>query len=52
MHVGDLYYVDVIGARNTGLRQMLIDPHGLYRDYDAERVRTLDELADRLREQA
>ena len=48
MHVGDLYHVDVIGARNTGLRQMLIDPHELYRDYDADRVRTLDELADRL----
>jgi HAD superfamily hydrolase (TIGR01509 family) len=48
MHVGDLYYVDVIGARRTGLRQMLIDPHDLYREYDADRVRTLDELADRL----
>jgi putative hydrolase of the HAD superfamily len=48
MHVGDLYYVDVIGARAAGLRQMLIDPYDLYRAYDAERVRTLDELADRL----
>jgi HAD superfamily hydrolase (TIGR01549 family) len=48
MHVGDLYYVDVVGARNTGLRQMLIDPHDLYGDYDAERVRTLEELAERL----
>ena len=48
MHVGDLYYVDVIGARNTGLRQMLIDPHDLYREYDADRVRSLDELAGRL----
>ena len=48
MHVGDLYYVDVVGARNSGLRQMLIDPYGLYVDYDADRVRTLDELAERL----
>ena len=48
MHVGDLYYVDVIGARNSGLRHVLIDPYDLYRDYDADRVRTLDELADRL----
>jgi putative hydrolase of the HAD superfamily len=48
MHVGDLYYVDVIGARNTGLRQMLIDPYGLYGEYDSDRVRTLGELADRL----
>ena len=48
MHVGDLYYVDVVGARNTGLRQMLIDPDDLYGDYDVERVRTLDELVGRL----
>lgn len=48
MHVGDLYHVDVIGARRTGLRQMLIDPHDLYTAYDAERVRTLADLADRL----
>jgi len=27
---------------------MLIDPLGLYQDYDVGRVRTLDELADRL----
>jgi putative hydrolase of the HAD superfamily len=48
MHVGDLYHVDVVGARNSGLRQMLIDPHDLYRAYDADRVRTLGELAERL----
>jgi putative hydrolase of the HAD superfamily len=48
LHVGDLYYVDVIGARNAGLQQMLIDPYDLYGEYDAERVRTLDELADRV----
>ncbi len=48
MHVGDLYYVDVIGARNSGLRHMLIDPYDLYRDYDAVRVRTLGELVERL----
>jgi putative hydrolase of the HAD superfamily len=46
MHVGDLYHVDVVGARNSGLQQMLIDPHDLYRDYDTARVRTLGELVD------
>ena len=46
MHVGDLYHVDVVGARSAGLRPMLLDPHGLYDGYDAERVQTLDELAD------
>jgi putative hydrolase of the HAD superfamily len=48
MHVGDLYHVDVLGARSAGMRAMLLDPHDLYRDYDAERVRTLGELADTL----
>ena len=52
MHVGDLYHVDVIGARNAGLQQMLIDPYDLYREYDAERVRTLDELVDRVQARA
>jgi HAD superfamily hydrolase (TIGR01549 family) len=48
MHVGDLYHVDVAGARASGLRPMLIDPLGLYEGYDVERVRTLGELAERL----
>jgi putative hydrolase of the HAD superfamily len=48
MHVGDLYHVDVLGARRAGLRQLLVDPHDLYGAYDAERVRSLDDLATRL----
>lgn len=31
MHVGDLYHVDVVGARAAGLRAVLLDPAGLYR---------------------
>ena len=50
VHVGDLYYVDVVGARAAGLRAVLLDPAGLYDQYDCARVRTLDELADRLAE--
>jgi HAD superfamily hydrolase (TIGR01549 family) len=50
MHVGDLYYVDVEGARASGIQPMLIDPLGLYAAFDVERVQTLDELADRLSE--
>ena len=46
MHVGDLFHVDVVGARNAGLRPMLLDPHGLYEGYETDRVRTLGELAD------
>jgi HAD superfamily hydrolase (TIGR01549 family) len=48
IHVGDLYFVDVIGARRAGVGQMLIDPFDLYGAYDVQRVRTLDELADSL----
>jgi HAD superfamily hydrolase (TIGR01549 family) len=48
LHVGDLYHIDVVGARNAGLQAMLLDPHDLYSRFDADRVRTLDELADRL----
>ena len=48
MHVGDLYHVDVLGARGSGLHAMLIDPFGLYVQSDADRVRTLDELVGRL----
>ena len=48
VHVGDLYHVDVVGARAAGLRAVLLDPTGLYDAYDCARVRTLGELADRL----
>jgi FMN phosphatase YigB (HAD superfamily) len=48
LHVGDLYHVDVVGARSAGLQAMLIDPHDLYEGYDVERVRSLSDLADRL----
>ena len=44
VHVGDLYHVDVVGARAAGIRALLLDPHDLYTDFDVERVRTLDEL--------
>ena len=38
IHVGDLYHVDVIGARNAGLRSVLLDEAGLYPDADCPRV--------------
>lgn len=48
LHVGDLFHVDVLGARASGLRAVLLDPGDLYGAFDTDRVRTLDELADRL----
>ena len=48
LHVGDLYHVDVVGARRASMRPVLLDPHGLYSDADCARVASLDELADGL----
>ena len=44
MHVGDLYHVDVVGARHAGIEALLLDPHGLYADFDAPRIGSLSEL--------
>jgi putative hydrolase of the HAD superfamily len=46
IHVGDLYHVDVIGARRAGVRQLLLDPHGLYEGFDVDRIRRLSEVID------
>ncbi len=48
MHVGDIYHVDVVGARNAGIQPMLLDPFDLYEDADCPRVRSLAALADQL----
>ena len=48
MHVGDLYHVDVAGARAAGLTPALLDVGGLYPDCDCLRVRSLVELVDAL----
>ena len=44
IHVGDLYYVDVVGARNAGLRGVLLDEADLRPDADCPRMRSLEEL--------
>jgi HAD superfamily hydrolase (TIGR01509 family) len=44
VHVGDLYHVDVAGARAAGLTPVLLDVADLYRDCDCLRVRSLTEL--------
>jgi putative hydrolase of the HAD superfamily len=48
IHVGDLYHVDVVGARAAGLRGVLLDEGGLYSDVDCPRVRSLAELVERV----
>ena len=44
MHVGDLYHVDVVGARAAGLTPALLDVGGLYPSCDCLRLRSLTEL--------
>jgi HAD superfamily hydrolase (TIGR01509 family) len=45
MHVGDLYHVDVVGARRAGLRDaVLVDAAGLYPDADCPRIHRLGDL--------
>jgi putative hydrolase of the HAD superfamily len=48
LHVGDIYHVDVVGARAAGLRAILLDPLDLYTAFPCERVASLDELVTRL----
>jgi len=44
VHVGDLYHVDVVGARRAGLQALLLDPHDLYSAFDVTRIADLSAL--------
>jgi HAD superfamily hydrolase (TIGR01509 family) len=48
IHVGDLYYVDVVGARSAGLRGVLLDEADLRPDADCPRVRSLSDLVTQI----
>jgi putative hydrolase of the HAD superfamily len=43
-YVGDIYSIDVVGARAAGLEPILLDPIGSYADADCARLRSLEEL--------
>jgi HAD superfamily hydrolase (TIGR01509 family) len=45
LHVGDMFHVDVLGARAAGIAAVLIDRGGLQRDRDCARFRDLGGLA-------
>jgi putative hydrolase of the HAD superfamily len=45
VHVGDMYEIDVAGARAAGIRPLFIDSAGLYPDADCPRYRSLAEVA-------
>jgi putative hydrolase of the HAD superfamily len=44
LYVGDVYSVDFVGARNAGMRAVLFDVAGAYRDRDLPRVESLQQL--------
>ena len=44
VYVGDIFTVDVLGARGAGLSAVLIDPHGLHADKPCDRITTMLEL--------
>jgi HAD superfamily hydrolase (TIGR01509 family) len=46
VHVGDLFHVDVVGARAAGIEPVLLDLADLYGDADCTRIRTLSALVD------
>ena len=48
IHVGDLYHVDVMGARSAGLRGVLLDEANLRPDADCPRIQSLEELVKRI----
>jgi putative hydrolase of the HAD superfamily len=48
VYVGDVYEVDVVGARRAGLQPVLLDPHDVHAGRDVPTVRSLAELPDLL----
>jgi putative hydrolase of the HAD superfamily len=50
VYVGDIYEIDVVGARGAGLRAFLMDPLDRWAELDCECIRGLDDLPDRLAE--
>jgi len=44
LYVGDVYSVDYVGARNTGMQAVLFDVAGAYRDGGLPRVESLQQL--------
>ena len=47
-YVGDIYAIDVVGARAAGLAPILIDSAGAYPDVDCPRIERLSDLLDQL----
>ena len=44
VHVGDMYHVDIVGARAAGIRALLVDEADLKTQVDCPRIRSISEL--------
>ena len=49
LHVGDMYFADVVGARSAGLPVVLLDPYDDWVDVDCARLPTVGAVRDALR---
>jgi putative hydrolase of the HAD superfamily len=52
LYVGDIYEIDVQGARAAGMEAILIDPTSSREGLDCDRIRAIHDLLDLLPEQA
>jgi HAD superfamily hydrolase (TIGR01509 family) len=48
VHIGDMYFQDVQGARSAGIHALLLDPLSVWNDPDCERCADLTEFARRV----
>ena len=48
LHAGDMYHIDVAGARAAGLTPVLVDEANLYLEADCHRIRSIAELPELL----
>ncbi len=46
VYIGDLYSIDVVGARAVGMDAILLDPAGLWGHVDCRKAKDLSEAAD------
>lgn len=46
IHIGDLYHVDIIGARSAGLHAALLDPFDDWQDFDCPKFADLLDFAN------
>lgn len=46
LHIGDFYYIDVVGAQAAGLHAILLDEENLYSHFDCLRIANFEQLIE------